>query len=138
MARGRAVICVCENGDGEEGGMETGGDDEEGGFGHGCEDECCSWHRAWFHGQEDRGDAGLKRPLNKKCFIFQVRGSPRPIISRGRLSRKGNMHVMSPLRNVRALLFDVFGTVVDWHGCIVNELEQKARGTPYEDESMSS
>lgn len=34
----------------------------------------------------------------------------------------------SSLHNVQALLFDVFGTVVDWHGSIVNELRAAAPG----------
>jgi FMN phosphatase YigB (HAD superfamily) len=30
---------------------------------------------------------------------------------------------MSDLHQVQALLFDVFGTVVDWHGSVTKELE---------------
>ncbi|KAF8590550.1 haloacid dehalogenase [Ramaria rubella] len=36
-----------------------------------------------------------------------------------------------PLHGVRALLFDVFGTVVDWHGAIVAALAAQAQGTPF-------
>ncbi|KAK7028522.1 hypothetical protein R3P38DRAFT_2936938 [Favolaschia claudopus] len=38
----------------------------------------------------------------------------------------------SPLSGVQALLFDVFGTVVDWHGSVTKELERvgKQHGTP--------
>lgn len=32
----------------------------------------------------------------------------------------------SPLKNVRALTFDVFGTVVDWHGSVVRALKARA------------
>jgi FMN phosphatase YigB (HAD superfamily) len=31
---------------------------------------------------------------------------------------------MSELTDVKALLFDVFGTVVDWHGSVTQELEK--------------
>ena len=37
-----------------------------------------------------------------------------------------------PLREVKALLFDVFGTVVDWQGSVVRQLSQIAQ------ESISS
>ncbi|KAJ7747128.1 HAD-like domain-containing protein [Mycena maculata] len=34
---------------------------------------------------------------------------------------------MSDLRDVHAFLFDVFGTVVDWHGSVTRELEDTAK-----------
>ncbi|KAJ7616080.1 haloacid dehalogenase [Roridomyces roridus] len=34
---------------------------------------------------------------------------------------------MSPLDGVQALLFDVFGTVVDWRGSVIKELEETGR-----------
>jgi len=43
-----------------------------------------------------------------------------------------------PLAGVQALLFDVFGTVVDWHGSIVRELLHKSRGTQFEHEDWSA
>ncbi|EJD02361.1 haloacid dehalogenase [Fomitiporia mediterranea MF3/22] len=33
---------------------------------------------------------------------------------------------VNPLKDVQALTFDVFGTVVDWHGSVVSELKQQA------------
>ncbi|KIJ44126.1 hypothetical protein M422DRAFT_252621 [Sphaerobolus stellatus SS14] len=42
---------------------------------------------------------------------------------------------MHPLDGVQALLFDVFGTVVDWHRSIVDELAAKAKGTVHEGEA---
>ena len=42
---------------------------------------------------------------------------------------------MPPLDGVHALVFDVFGTVVDWQTSIVDELKKKAHGSPYEVES---
>jgi len=43
-----------------------------------------------------------------------------------------------PLQGVQALLFDVFGTVVDWHGSIVRELRDKTRGTEFAHEDWSA
>jgi hypothetical protein len=34
---------------------------------------------------------------------------------------------MSPLSGVRALLFDVFGTVVDWQGSVLRQLEERVQ-----------
>lgn len=31
-----------------------------------------------------------------------------------------------PLKGVEALTFDVFGTVVDWHGSVVRAMKQRA------------
>lgn len=42
-----------------------------------------------------------------------------------------------PLEGVQALVFDVFGTVVDWHGSIVRELLDKSHDTQFEHEGTS-
>ena len=60
-----ALIVVAVVGEG----LGTGGDVAEGVFEYGCEDECCSWHRTWFHGEKDRGDAGLNGTLNKNVSL---------------------------------------------------------------------
>jgi len=43
---------------------------------------------------------------------------------------------MEPLHGVQVLLFDVFGTVVDWHGSIVDELRSASRGTRFHNEGV--
>ncbi|GJJ12177.1 hypothetical protein Clacol_006418 [Clathrus columnatus] len=48
------------------------------------------------------------------------------------------MPASSSPHNIQALLFDVFGTVVDWHGHISSELSEKARGSQYPDEDWST
>lgn len=47
--------------------------------------------------------------------------------------------MLAVLSGVQALLFDVFGTVVDWHGHITHELAERApaESTSYTDESCS-
>ena len=34
---------------------------------------------------------------------------------------------MAPLQDVVALTFDVFGTVVDWHNSVSEEMEKRAK-----------
>ncbi|KAF8507252.1 haloacid dehalogenase [Gautieria morchelliformis] len=48
------------------------------------------------------------------------------------------MHVTTSLPGVRALLFDVFGTVVDWHAAIVAHLRVAARGTVFHNEDWAA
>lgn len=46
---------------------------------------------------------------------------------------------MSALEGVTALTFDVFGTVVDWHGTVSREMEERTlRSTSHESKGMSA
>jgi 2-haloacid dehalogenase len=76
---------------------------------------------------EARFDARSRREFLQAGAVAMIGATSRPVSMQASAADQGGVTSGAPMSSIKALVFDTFGTVVDWRASVTQEVEQLAK-----------